>query len=124
MGRVGRCRNRAVTPERGDILHLAFDPASGREMKGNHFCLVVSPLAFNARLRLAMVCPISGGNAENARSAGFLISLMGLGLHTDGQVHAHQIKSLDWTSRQVTLVERAPDALVQEVLDCLQSVLE
>ena len=31
------------TSERGDILHLAFDPASGREMKGKHFCMVMSP---------------------------------------------------------------------------------
>ena len=113
-----------MTPDRGDILHLAFDPASGREMKGNHFCLVVSPRAFNARFKLAMVCPISGGVADVARSAGFLISLMGAGLRSDGQVHAHQIKSLDWTSRQASLVEKAPDAIVQEVLVCLQSVLE
>lgn len=113
-----------MTPERGDILHLAFDPASGREMRGAHFCLVVSPRAFNARLKLAMVCPISGGTAEIARSAGFLVSLMGHGLRTDGQVHVHQVKSLDWTSRHAELVERAPDALVQEVLDCLQSVFE
>ena len=55
-----------MTPERGDILHLQFDPASGREMKGNHFCLVVSPKAFNARFKLAMVCPISGEVAEQA----------------------------------------------------------
>lgn len=46
-----------MTPERGDILHLAFDPSSRREMKGNHFCLVVSPREFNARFKLAMVCP-------------------------------------------------------------------
>ena len=52
------------------------------------------------------------------------MSLMGQGLRTDGQVHVHQVKSLDWTSRQAELVERAPDALVQEVLDCLQSVFE
>jgi mRNA interferase ChpB len=112
-----------VTPDRGDILHLAFDPASGREMKGNHFCLVVSPRAFNTRFKLAMVCPISGGAAETARSAGFLVSLMGQGLRTDGQVHAHQIKSLDWASRRASLVERVPDVVVQEVLMCLQSVL-
>lgn len=110
-------------PDRGDILHLAFDPASGREMKGNHLCLVVSPRAFNARFKLAMVCPISGSAAEMARSAGFLVSLMGQGLRTDGQVHAHQIKSLDWASRRATLVERAPDLVVQDVLMCLQSVL-
>ena len=113
-----------MTPERGDILHLQFDPASGREMKGNHFCLVVSPRAFNARFKLAMVCPISGGAAEAARSAGFLVSLMGLGLRTDGQVHAHQIKSMDWASRNASLVERVPDSTVQEVLACLQSVLD
>ncbi len=113
-----------MTPERGDILHLAFDPASGREMKGRHFCLVVSPRAFNARFKLAMVCPISGGVADAARGAGFLVSLMGLGLRTDGQVHAHQIKSLDWASRQANLVERAPGSVVQEVLSCLHSVLE
>ena len=113
-----------MTPERGDILHLAFDPASGREMKGNHYCLVVSPSAFNARFKLAMVCPISGGAAEVARSAGFLVSLMGQGLRTDGQIHAHQVKSLDWASRQATLVEQVPEQLVQEVLECLRSVLQ
>ena len=113
-----------MTPDRGDILHLAFDPASGREMKGNHFCLVVSPRAFNARFKLAMVCPVSGGAAEAARSAGFLVSLMGHGLRTDGLIHAHQIKSLDWASRKATLVEQVPDQLVQEVLECLRSVLE
>ena len=113
-----------MTPERGDILHLAFDPASGREMQGNHLCLVVSPRAFNARFKLAMVCPISGGAAEAARSAGFLVSLMGQGLQTDGRVHAHQIKSLAWASRCATLVERAPDVVLQEVLMCLHSVLD
>lgn len=113
-----------MTPQRGDILHLAFDPASGREMQGNHFCLVVSPREFNARFKLALVCPISGGAADVARSAGFLVSLMGQGLRTDGQVHAHQVKSLDWISRKASLVERAPDLIVHEVLDCLQSVLD
>ena len=92
-------------------------------MKGKHFCLVMSPRAFNTRFKLAMVCPISGGAAELARSAGFLVSLMGQGLRTDGQVHAHQIKSLDWASRQATLIERAPDIVMQEVLMCLRSVL-
>ena len=85
---------------------------------------MVSPRAFNARFKLVMVCPVFGGPADRARSAGFLVSLTGLGLRTDGQVHAHQIKSLDWASRQASLVEKAPDSVVQEVLACLQSVLD
>jgi mRNA interferase ChpB len=113
-----------LIPERGDILHLQFDPASGKEMLGKHFCLVVSPRAFNARFRLSMVCPISGGLAEVAGNSGFLISLTGHGLRTDGSVHAHQLKSLDWTARQATFVEKVPDSILQEALDCLMAVFE
>jgi len=115
-----------LIPERGDILHLQFDPASGKEMLGKHFCVVVSPRAFNARFRLAMVCPISGGAAaaEVARNSGFLISLMGAGLRTDGSIHAHQLKSLDWAAHKASFVEKLPDGILQEVLDCLITVFE
>ena len=113
-----------MIPERGDILHLQFDPATGKEMKGKHFCLVVSPRSFNARFRLAMVCPISGGAAEVARNSGFLISLMGSGLRTDGSVHAHQLKSMDWAARQAAFVEKVPDTILEAVQDCLLAVFE
>ena len=113
-----------MIPERGDILHLQFDPATGREMKGEHYCLVVSPRSFNERFRLAMVCPISGRGAELARNAGFLVSLMGFGLKIDGAVHAHQAKSMDWAARRAHFVERAPEVILQQVLDCLRAVLE
>jgi mRNA-degrading endonuclease toxin of MazEF toxin-antitoxin module len=59
-------------------------------LQGDHFCLVVSPKAFNQRFKLAMVCPISGGTAQVARDTGFLIPLLGTGLKTDGSIHAHQ----------------------------------
>lgn len=113
-----------MIPERGDILHIQFDPATGREMRGKHFCLVVSPRSFNERFRLAMVCPISGGTAELARNEGFLVSLMGFGLKTDGAVHAHQVKSLDWAARRADFVEKAPEVMMRQVLDCLLAVLE
>lgn len=113
-----------MTPDRGDILHLQFDPASGREMKGNHFCLVVSPKAFNQRFKLALVCPISRGTASTARDTGFLVPLLGAGLKTDGNVHAHQIKSLDWAARKAARIECAPPHIIEQVLECLVSVLE
>jgi|GEM_PF-4082423 len=50
----------AYLPNRGDIVHLDFDPASVREMKGPHFGLVLSGKVFNQQ-GLAMVCPISQG---------------------------------------------------------------
>ena len=113
-----------MTPQRGDILHLAFDPASGAEMKGDHFCLVISPLAFNRRFKLVWVCPISGGAALAARESGFLISLTGCGTRTDGNVHAHQVKALDWAARKAKRIEAAPDYLVEQVLQCMAAVIE
>jgi mRNA-degrading endonuclease toxin of MazEF toxin-antitoxin module len=47
-----------------------------------------------------------------------------IGLRTDGSVRAHQLKSLDWTTRQASFVEKVPDAIIQEVLDCLTAVFE
>jgi mRNA interferase ChpB len=113
-----------MTPDRGDILHLQFDPASGREMQGPHFCLVVSPKTFNQRFKLAWVCPISGGLAAVARDSGFLIPLMGHGLRTDGNIHAHQVKALDWEARKARKIEQIPPDLLAEVIECLMAVLE
>jgi mRNA interferase ChpB len=113
-----------LIPEKGDILHLQFDPSSGKEMKGNHYCLVVSPKSFNERLKLAMVCPISGGASNIARNQGFLISLMGLGLRTDGCVHVHQLKSLDWEARKAKKIESVPDTIIQEVSEAIISIFE
>ena len=105
-------------------IALQVDPASGKEMIGKHFCLVVSPKSFNARFKLAMVCQISGGAAEVARNTGFLVSLMGCGLRTDGSVHVHQLTSLDWGTRKAAFIEKAPPVVMQEVLDCLVAVFD
>lgn len=113
-----------MTPDRGDILHLEFDPASGQEMQGRHFCLVVSPKTFNQRFKLAWVCPISGGLSAVARDSGFLVPLMGFGLRTDGSVHVHQLKALDWQARKARKIEQVPPDLLMQVMDCLIAVLE
>lgn len=104
----------AYAPNRGDIIHLAFDPASGREMQGRHYALVISPKLFNKN-RLAFVCPISQGAAEMARNKGFLVTLAGTGTATQGAVHCHQLKSLDWQARKAEYRETVPDFIMDEV---------
>ena len=90
------------TPHRGDIVHLDFDPSSGKEMKGPHFGLVLSSRIFNQQ-GLAMVGPISQGTALAARSSGTVVTLMGAGTDTQGAIHCHQLKSLDWRGRNVRI---------------------
>lgn len=93
-------------------------------MKGDHFCLVLSPKSFHQRFKLAMVCPISSGVAPHAREAGFLVSLMGTGMKLNGSIHAHQLKTIDWEARKAKFVEKTPGYIVDQVVDCIFSVLE
>jgi mRNA interferase ChpB len=112
----------AYVTQRGEIVHLEFDPASGQEMKGPHFGLVISGKLFNA-LGLAMVCPISQGSAALSRSYGTVVTLMGMGLDTQGAAHCHQLKALDWRVRKAKFKEAVPAALMDEVSARLSCIL-
>ncbi|MDL2216401.1 type II toxin-antitoxin system PemK/MazF family toxin [Desulfovibrio sp. OttesenSCG-928-M14] len=113
-----------MTPNKGDILHIDFDPASGHETKGEHFCLVVSSGKFNKRFRLAMVCPISSGNYEIAKASGMLVPLSGFGLNLYGNIHIHQLTTIDYKSRNAKFHSKAPRELLKEVILRQMPILE
>ncbi len=112
----------SYVPNRGDIVHLQFDPASGREMNGPHFGLVISSKEFNKQ-GLAVVCPISQGSAQVARTYGTVVTLMGAGTDTSGAVHCHQLKSLDWQQRKAKFKESVPEYIVNEVSARIEAIL-
>ena len=112
----------AYTPDRGNIVHLQFDPTSGQELKGPHFGLVVSAKAFNSR-GLAMICLISQGGAATARSYGTVVTLLGSGTHTQGAVHCHQLKSLDWRVRKAKFKESVPAVIIDDVAARIEAIL-
>jgi mRNA interferase ChpB len=112
----------AYVPNRGDIIHLQFDPATGREMKGPHFALVISSKLFNQQ-GLAMVCPISQGAAAASRTYGTVVTMMGLGLDTQGAIHCHQLKALDWRERKAKRKESVPATLMDDVSARLSAIL-
>ncbi|WP_371195054.1 type II toxin-antitoxin system PemK/MazF family toxin [Glaciecola sp. SC05] len=107
--------------KRGDIVHLNFDPQSGREMKGKHYALVISNDTFN-RSGLAMVCPITQG--IHHREGGFTTTLMGTGLDTLGVVVSSQVKTLDLHSRRASLKEHCDRYVVDEVLAKVMAILD
>lgn len=112
-----------MTPDVGDILHLAFDPASGREMKGDHYCLVVTPKAFNQHFGLAWTLPITTGAQQAARGV-TAVTLMGTGLKVTGNVLCHQIKALDWSARRGKKVDRLTGAVLSEILDICTGIID
>ena len=50
---------RTYVPDRGDAVWLQFDPQAGHEQAGRRPALVLSPAAYNGKVGLAVLCPIT-----------------------------------------------------------------
>lgn len=108
--------------ERGDIYLVSLDPTSGHEQRGTRPVVIVSPIAFNRLTKTPVVLPItSGGNF--ARTAGFAVSLMGLGMRTTGVVRCDQPRALDLNARHGRKLESLPPAIIDEILAKLETIL-
>jgi mRNA-degrading endonuclease toxin of MazEF toxin-antitoxin module len=108
---------------RGEIWVVGLDPAEGHEQKGRRPVLVISPDAFNKVTKVPVVLPItSGGNF--ARTAGFAVSLTGAGTKTTGVVRCDQPRALDLGARNGRKLENVPDAIMDEVLAKVATILE
>ncbi len=97
-------------PERGDLVWLQFTPQSGHEQAGHRPGLVLSPKAYNAKVGLALVCPVT----SRLKGYPFEVALPP-GLEVAGAVLADQVKSLDWRARKARLAGRVADAVRAEV---------
>jgi mRNA interferase MazF len=106
-------------PGRGDLVWLCFDPQAGHEQASWRPALVVSPLAYNAKVKLALVCPIT----SRAKGYPFEVPLPS-GLPIAGAVLADQLKSLDWVARQATYKGAVPPATLREVLARIAPLLQ
>ena len=109
-------------PKRSEIWQANLNPAAGKEQQGMRPVLVMSQQEFN-RSGLAVICPITQGGNQ-ARYAGFAVSLMGTGTKTQGVVMCNQPRTVDLAARQGKFVEQAPEYLVTEALARLQTIVE
>lgn len=105
-------------PERGDFVHVDFDPQAGHEQAGSRFALVLSPQAFNKATGFAFVAPITG----RKKGYPFEVDVPG-GQRCYGVILVDQTRSLDWRARRLKVVGRASDGLLHEVLARLAPIL-
>jgi mRNA-degrading endonuclease toxin of MazEF toxin-antitoxin module len=108
---------------RGEIWVAGLDPAEGHEQKGRRPVLVISPDAFNAVTKVPVVLPITSGGSF-ARTAGFAVSLTGAGTKTTGVIRCDQPRALYLRARYGRKLERVPDAIIDEVLAKVATILE
>ncbi len=98
-------------PERGDVVWINLNPQAGHEQTGRRPCAVLSPGAYNARVGLAIFCPITN------RIKGYPFEvLVPEGLLVTGAVLSDQLKSLAWQTRNVEYCCRLPRKVIAEVL--------
>jgi mRNA interferase MazF len=108
----------AYTPDRGDVVWIAFNPQAGHEQAGRRPALVLSPKAYNSKVGLALLCPIT----SQIKGYPFEV-LLPEGLSINGAILSDQIKSLDWKIRQAEFICRLPAVALDEVLHKLHTLL-
>jgi mRNA interferase MazF len=109
----------AYVPERGDVVWISLDPQAGHEQAGRRPAAVLSPAAYNGKVGLAILCPVT------SRAKGYPFEvLVPEGLGVSGVILADQVKSLDWRARKAELICALPAATVTEMLQKLGVLLQ
>ena len=105
-------------PRKGDFIALDVDPQSGHEQRGRRPALVVSNDLFNLHTGLVIVCPITNTN----RQFPFHV-VIPAGVLVTGFVMVEQVKSVEFRSRKARRIDKAPPALLDEVLSILDACI-
>jgi mRNA interferase MazF len=105
-------------PDRGDVVWLDFTPQAGHEQAGRRPGVVLSPAAYNRKVGLALVCPIT------TREKGYPFEVvLPPNRVVAGVVLADQVKSIDWRARRAKVVDRLDAATVAKTLALLRALL-
>ncbi len=105
-------------PQRGDVIWLDFNPQAGREQAGQRPAFVVSPAAYNGKVGLALVCPVT------SRVKGYPFEvLLPAGLAVTGVILSDQLKSLDWRKRRAEYLCTVPESIIVEVIKKVEALI-
>jgi mRNA interferase MazF len=105
-------------PDRGDVVWINLDPRAGHEQRGRRPAIVLSPVSYNRKVGVAIMCPIT----SLMKGYPFEVAIPE-GLGVSGVVLADQVKSLDWRARRAEVEEKLPSETIEEVLAKLNALL-
>ncbi len=100
-------------------MWLDFNPQAGHEQAGRRPALVVSPVSYNKKVGLAIFCPIT----NQVKGYPFEIVIPS-GYKVAGAILSDQVKSLDWKSRKVSRICTLDEAIVEDVLRKVATLLQ
>ena len=97
-------------PDAGDIVWLEFSPQLGHEQAGHRPALVLSPAAYNGKTGTMLCCPMT------TQIKGYPFEVEVGGKSVSGCVLSDQVKSLDWTVRNVEYIEKLNEERLNDVI--------
>jgi mRNA interferase MazF len=109
---------RSYLPNRGDVVWISLNPQTGHEQAGRRPAVVVSPLAYNRKVGLALLCPVT----SQIKGYPFEV-IVPQGLKLSGAVLSDQVKSLDWRARRAELICTLPKDTIDEVVQKLSTLV-
>ena len=106
-------------PEQGNFVWIDMNPQTGHEQAGRRPAIILSPAAYNKKVGLAILCPIT----NQIKGYPFEV-LIPSGLNVSGTILSDQVKSFDWKARNMEFIGKAPESITLEVLKKLNTLLK
>jgi mRNA interferase MazF len=111
-------KRRAYIPDRGDFVWISPNPAAGHERAGRRPALVISPIIYNRRTGLCVLCPAT----RQQKGYAFEVPVN----NPDGTVSAvlaDHLRNVDWRARNIELIHRVPDSVLAEVVARIDALI-
>ncbi|MCX7761087.1 MAG: type II toxin-antitoxin system PemK/MazF family toxin [Hydrogenothermaceae bacterium] len=104
-------------PEKGDIIHLNFDPSVGHEQKGNRYAVVVSHYIFNKKTGMCYAIPIT------SKCKGYPTQVEVKVGKIRGCVLIDQLKSIDYKARKASFKDKIPQQQLEKIIDIIETII-
>lgn len=105
-------------PDVGDFIWLDFFPQKGREQDRRRCAIVLTPVAYNLKTSLCVVCPTT----NEQKGYPFEVPLP-QGFPVSGVVLSDHVKSLDWRARNWAFICQGDPAITQDVLAKIRALV-
>ncbi|MBP6881601.1 MAG: type II toxin-antitoxin system PemK/MazF family toxin [Candidatus Pacebacteria bacterium] len=104
-------------PAKGDVVWIDFDPTKGHEQKGRRPAVVISPDKYNKITSRAICCPVT------SKIKNYVFEVPFEGKKIKGAILTDQIRTMDFSERNVVFVERVPRNIFVVVEDRIKALL-
>jgi mRNA interferase MazF len=108
----------SYVPDRGDFVWISLSPTAGHEQAGRRRALVISPMVYNRKTGLCVVCPAT----RQAKGYAFEVAIVGKA-ESSSVVLADHLSNVDWKARDIQLIHRISSSELAEVVARIEALL-